>query len=568
MERVAVHLDDPTVAPLHAFTRGTDVHVAPGKLTSPLLAHELAHVAQQRSETGPVLPPGRLEALANVSALTGAPALGRAAPESVLCSPSAPRKILTIAEFIVFVEEVERAHPHATPAEVASEVRQLWYHDANWQLLAAGQGMRAGGAQVDIRDAGTLAQTYDMNQVAPRPAGSLSVMTPGGPVDVGHVMAGIDTAISGSPAAYPEKFLEETGSDTFKNEAKYDALQKATGGDSRDFATWAGDLGQAYADFLIDRYVKKGTATLADLVAAKAPPDELLGDVQGYIAVPASPGPAGSVPVSRILRGLYGGAVPSTAVGAMFDRATGRPAATRKAFVKERVLAFARMWFAKDAYARKGLFGSKGTTPSEMLENHAAEFDRLHAAHDTATLGPDKLDKLLDDFLTSLEPPPLYGPPAPPPIYGPPAPPATLPVPKPSAPPPKKAPAPAPKRSTPAPPPKSPAAAPAVEPASKSPAAPASNVPAAAPSSKTSAAAPTGWRIEIPDPEGRPQHVGALLTTQEAAYANVDARGKPIPVFKPALWRDAAGQFFYHRDGAKVTLPDLLTRYPKAAGDP
>lgn len=50
-------------------------------------------------------------------------------------------KIESIEDFILFVEEVERQYPTATPGQIASEIRQIWFSDANWELLSAGDGI-------------------------------------------------------------------------------------------------------------------------------------------------------------------------------------------------------------------------------------------------------------------------------------------------------------------------------------------------------------------------------------------------------------------------------------------
>ncbi len=79
------------------------------------------------------------------------------------------------------------------------------------------------------------------------------------------MLAGIDTRLNRFPGQYLEATLDAHGHDDGDSELKYDTLKKATGGDSRDFATWAGDAGQAYGDFLVSRYVRSETASLTDL---------------------------------------------------------------------------------------------------------------------------------------------------------------------------------------------------------------------------------------------------------------------------------------------------------------
>ncbi|MGH7267789.1 MAG: hypothetical protein ACREMB_23480 [Candidatus Rokuibacteriota bacterium] len=326
-------------------------------------------------------------------------------------------KVLTIEDFILFVETVERAYPAAKPADLVSEIRQTWFSDPRWAVMVASQGIRnAKGDLVDIETEAPIASTFDMRQIAPNRKGSeergLKLATRMGLVDVSHVMAGLDAQISGSPSDYPEDYLEDlekaTGGDydTFENTAVHEALQDASGGDVRDFATWAGDLGQVYADFLVDRYLKKNAAaTLADWTARKMPRDQLLGDIHGYIIkdvwlhTPNSP--AGSDGrISNILRDMY--LIEKPAAGSyatQFARTSGKPAAEHKRFITERVLAFARLWFAKGSYAHDN---DDSWTPYRTIMKHAGKFDRVHAEHEASGGPKDKLEVLVDDLLKEL----------------------------------------------------------------------------------------------------------------------------------------------------------------------
>jgi hypothetical protein len=78
-----------------------------------------------------------------------------------------------------------------------------------------------------------------------------------GDVDIGHVMAGIDAALSGAPSEYPKVFLTALGHHSSLMELRHKTIKEASGGDVRDVATWAGDLGQAYAEFLVARWVRQ-----------------------------------------------------------------------------------------------------------------------------------------------------------------------------------------------------------------------------------------------------------------------------------------------------------------------
>jgi hypothetical protein len=323
-------------------------------------------------------------------------------------------QVTTIEDFILFVEEVERTYPSAQPQEVAAEVRQLWFSDANWELLVASQGIRDSDSLVDIETAAPVATSFDMKQMAPI-EGSLQVDTPLGRVDIGHVMSGIDASLSGMPPAYPEEFLEERESatggdhDTYKNEAKYEALKTASHGDVRDFTTWAGDLGQAYAEYLVDRYLRSNTgATLAHWVAQKAPREELLGDVHGYIALElhsSTPASASESPtgdrrqISDILRNMYLVSRSTTAASEAFGKVSGKSPDELRTFITERVIAFARTWYAKRAYEEKG---ADAWSASGVLKEKGADFDAKHAANSADAEEEDKVESLVGSLLNEL----------------------------------------------------------------------------------------------------------------------------------------------------------------------
>lgn len=103
-----------------------------------------------------------------------------------------------------------------------------------------------------------------------------------------------------------------TRSDHGKSKFKHEKLNELDDGDPRDFATWAGDMGQAYAEYIADRYVRGRDVEFWPYLSAFATPDEILGDIHGYIAVQAWKDTSGSasaggneIKVSNILRDLY-----------------------------------------------------------------------------------------------------------------------------------------------------------------------------------------------------------------------------------------------------------------------
>jgi len=323
-------------------------------------------------------------------------------------TPGKKISVDTIEDFILFVETVELTYPSATPAEVATEVRQIWFSDPNWDLLSSGRGISVGGSEVDIEtEPNPVASMFDMKDLAPR-TGSKPITTRMGVFGLGHVLAGIDAVLSGFPKSFPGKAGDMDAL------LKYTKLLTASGGDSRDFTTWAGDLGQAYAEYLVARYVEGRTkASVSTFVADKAAPDALLADIHGYIAtkvwatVPVSSSPTGGArTVSNILRDMYlvtkPAGVPLT-YREYFELVSGRTGPALNAFVRERTLDFARLWFAKKAVEfRGGWTSQKGWTKTGILDNALDEFDTDHATNESSAAVVDRVGAVVDLFMLML----------------------------------------------------------------------------------------------------------------------------------------------------------------------
>lgn len=330
--------------------------------------------------------------------------------------------VTSIEDFILFVETVERLHPGATPSEIASEIRQLWFSDVNWELLVASQGItektKSGETKfVDIESPpNKIAMMFAMQDLAPK-SGGKKISTPMGDVDIGHVMAGIDAALSGAPSQFPKTFLKALGHHSSETELKFKTLMEASGGDVRDFTTWAGDLGQAYAEYLVDRWVKGTmTADLDKFVKEKTSDAQLLGDIHGYIAVnvwqevPAESSPSGTGrSVSNILRDLY--LVSKKASGTeqsyqkYFEGVSGKKSEELRAFVTERTRRFARPWYAKKAFEHKGYWSSEGWGEEAILDNLMKDFDEKHNKNDAEAREENKLDGIVKKFMDMLKRP-------------------------------------------------------------------------------------------------------------------------------------------------------------------
>lgn len=320
-------------------------------------------------------------------------------------------KIRRIEDFILFVEAVEQQYPQATAGEIAGELRQIWFGGSNWEALLNSRGVFAGGKAVDIEhEPDPIAVRFDITDL--KTTGQ-ALETRFGDVDIWHVIAGIDAALNGAA-------LEPSGDEDAH--LKWRTLHDADAGDPRDFATWSGDLGQAYAEYLVARYVKgDASVRLLAFVAAKASPEQLLGDIHGYIAkevfrqIPINRDTGwGSIghdqTVSNILTLLYlldkSGTPAAASSETYLQTVSGKSGADLRTFIAERSLAFARPWYAKKAEEYRGKAGSfwhrPGLSKESILQGLMDEFDEMHAKNERTAIAQDKLEAAIAKFLPLL----------------------------------------------------------------------------------------------------------------------------------------------------------------------
>lgn len=321
--------------------------------------------------------------------------------------------VTTIEDFILFVEAVENEYPNATPGEVAGEIRQIEYAGVNWETLLDSPGIDDAGRTVNIEDpANPIAQRFDIPALK---ATGHKLTTAFGEVDLFHVVAGVDAAITGAARAPSSAADEEVW-------LKHKTLTAGHGGDPRDFATWSGDIGQAYAEYIAARYIKgQKSNKLLRSVEEVAKPEELLGDIHGYIAAEVYKNTPPSVrtgwwmaghegTLSNILRTLYlvrlHGSPGAGSYQSFFERMSGKRGADLEGFVTARALAFARIWYVKAAKGVRGTGGSaahalssdKGVIIQKLLE----EFDAHHADNEHKAAPQDRLDAVIARFMPML----------------------------------------------------------------------------------------------------------------------------------------------------------------------
>ena len=305
--------------------------------------------------------------------------------------PGTKIKIETIEDFVLFAETVEHVYSSAGPKEVASEIRQVWFGGENWATVLASRGID----NVNLEDPkDPINAMFDIDDLKAKGTQKI-IKTRFGDVAISHVMAGIDTTLT-------PRLGDDPGSVRHPKLHKAWALVKdATQGDPRDFVTFTGDIGQAYGEYIMERWHNDVTnKALKDYVADKASPAQFLGDIHGYIAekvwrnTPSSIDPGGgSLTVSGILRAMYmvdkTGSPAEKTYQAYLEELTGQPGAALRTFIVSRSLGFARIWYVKNlATVRAG--------------HYADQFDEHHEENETSAAADDKLGNVVDSFMKML----------------------------------------------------------------------------------------------------------------------------------------------------------------------
>jgi Domain of unknown function (DUF4157) len=304
-----------------AYTFGRDIVFGRGQYAPHdvdgrrLLAHELAHTVQQAD---------------------GAPALGLSGVRahaivqrqysSHAATQSDPNALIPIADFIRYVETVERAFPSDTPAEIVTRIRTESYHglafehlipDAHYDepLPAYMQSPAGGGSTLrrprNLRsmefagDAATrsayqhLTAHADENAIQDNPSPYV-VMPDGSRIDAGHMLLGLDSLLHPATSA-PFTVYDIPAIDP---------------------ASWVADLALAsywtsYHDRnghpADDAAVKPASSDFNTYYNASAPNEDLLGDADSF-GTKQQWSAAGSQPLSQVLRAYYLGTA-GTAAG-------------------------------------------------------------------------------------------------------------------------------------------------------------------------------------------------------------------------------------------------------------
>lgn len=228
-----------------AFTVGEHIVFGDGRYAPAhaagrhLLAHELAHVLQQR---------------------TGAPAVQRRAAHCP-ASPPSPPVVKTMDDFIALVKRVEASTSTGSdPIATARLISRTKYDGRAWDWLlpsTKGQAGATAGGTVTTDDIGSLCFKL------------IVTMPGGGQEDPMHLIAAIvadaETQAAGTGATGISKLARPLPASVSQ----------------RGASTWVGDVGKAAAHWMAGYPAAKGGTTMADYMREDAPPHDLMADVDG-----------------------------------------------------------------------------------------------------------------------------------------------------------------------------------------------------------------------------------------------------------------------------------------------
>jgi hypothetical protein len=353
--RIRVHADGEAARSAGAidalaYTSGEDIVFGAGRYApettdgAQLLAHELAHAVQQDrgvvapglgrrddaheqqadAVAGHVLNGGDARAMLPARSGGMTASAGAVQRKDPPAKTSDPNSLVPVADFIGYVEIVERKFPTDTPKEIVTRIRTEYYSgmafeflipDAHFQRNAPAQAQAPGGGTPikypnnlsDMRwDPSTkpaydhLTAHADENAIGDNPSPYI-VMPDGSRIDAGHLLLGLDALLN----------------------PRTDSPYTTYGIPSIDPAGFAADLAlaaywmtyhQREGHPASDAAIKPATADFNAYYAASAPNEDLLGDADAFAAADqwgARPGQT----LSQVLRATYLGGPSGAAPG-------------------------------------------------------------------------------------------------------------------------------------------------------------------------------------------------------------------------------------------------------------
>ena len=186
-----------------------------------------------------------------------------------------------------------------------------------------------------------------------------------------------------------------------------DKLKEFSNADPTAFATFAGDLGQAYAVFIFQRYDQKVASLTLRSTVAQAPSRRSLGDIHGYIAAAvaadarssgASPTGA-AVTASGIVRDLYliDRSSSGTTYQAYLEKVARRQGRQLERYISATSMSFAHLWYAKLNFDNYGYYW----WPPQLFDDYVREFSELDDRHTRGAAPAETLDGIVAELLVT-----------------------------------------------------------------------------------------------------------------------------------------------------------------------
>ncbi len=195
-----------------------------------------------------------------------------------------PATLATIQDFIALVERIEAAYAGLPWQDITSRIRKEYYPGPG---NGAYSGIRAAFTWDDLIDEQEVVPPLQSPPVAMADIAALrrtqTVAAPGGDVDIGHVLTGVDSM-------------------NFPNVAGIFARHNTSGPAA---ATWSGDVGSALVNYATDATLNDDSdETREHFYQSYAGRDDMFGDYDGIVLADLSSLPD-DAPLSQRLRTYY-----------------------------------------------------------------------------------------------------------------------------------------------------------------------------------------------------------------------------------------------------------------------
>ncbi len=209
---------------------------------------------------------------------------------------SDPNALIPVADFITYVEAVEKGYPNNKADEIVTRIRQLYYQGAAFDRLIPGARRKDGNVtrlpsedRIGADAQRHLASRADENAIQDNPSPYI-VLGDGTRIDVGHLLLGLDALIHTIPPEDPYKTYQVSAIDP---------------------ASWVADLGiaavwmeQHEQGTQPDSPRKLSSPDLDAYYKMSAPNEDLVGDIDSF-ALGKVFSLRSNWPLSKMMRAYY-----------------------------------------------------------------------------------------------------------------------------------------------------------------------------------------------------------------------------------------------------------------------